>query len=377
MTRESLSVQAQTAKSEISHCSTAKRITETVRFAAQALVEPHIEDDDDEFFDARSDLSPSASARSNVEAMSLEAMRASLRLTCEVAGRVPDDFLRKCLVYQKWDIEAALSTAKGFLTFRRSAGWSFQISAWDVERPLRSGLHWLLWPQRTMRSCRGGLESVSSHQWEDGGPGACLLFNMSRLNPDVCCIAEYQKMSMFLMERAIDDATTLRRGIAVVADFKGVVLSNLLRVLSLDDIRRGVLLWKGAFPCRMRRIWIVDAPLGIRRVAQAVVQLLHPKLRTRIRFASRSVGLSPLVQDLGDIFALPLALGGDAEVEWEHVVESYLAAEKQQRPDHLAPHQKLASSCQGEGATSSEGQSSSSWLGSCCFRPYLYACASD
>eukprot|EP00971_Amphidinium_carterae_P006432 126941-Amphidinium_carterae.1 len=89
MTRESLSVQAQTAKSEISHCSTAKRITETVRFAAQALVEPHIEDDDDEFFDARSDLSPSASARSNVEAGEVHiGMDEGFMMACSLKGNV-------------------------------------------------------------------------------------------------------------------------------------------------------------------------------------------------------------------------------------------------------------------------------------------------
>jgi len=250
-----------------------------------------------------------------------------------------DVFLNKCLVYQKFDIQAAAATVCGFLHFRISAGWPLRISAREVLPALRTGLHWLLWPascasrsvvfpavlsmaQEAPDSCpRSELE-------EDPGPTACLVFNMSRLDMRICSVEEYQKMSMFLMERATDEAATQQRGIAVVVDFRGVRFSQLTSSLTLADVRRGVLLWKGAFPCRLRRIWLLDTPRGMHYLVAGVLQLLSPKLRQRVCMATRNGGgLQRLASDLVPHVQLPACLGGSGEVLWDQAVSAYLAAE--------------------------------------------------
>lgn len=270
--------------------------------------------------EAEDDLSREESVRSCVaEARALGRVKAIL--AAEKSQLPPDAFLLKCLIYQHWDAQLAAGTAAGFLRFRRDAGWPLRISAREVEPALRSHLHWLLWPPK--------LSEAGTPAWAGSkveGPAACIVFNLARLNPGVCSVEEYQKMSMFLMERATDNPATQRQGIALVVDFRGVQLSHLTRHLGMDDIRRGVFLWRGAFPCRMRRIWLVDPPAGIRLLTTSVLQLLSPKVRQRVCVATRaSGGLAQLARDLEGVAELPKCLGGSGEVRWDEAVRSYLA----------------------------------------------------
>ena len=163
---------------------------------------------------------------------------------------MPDGFLRKCLVYQQWNVKVAASTAAGFLAFRRSARWPLRIPAADVEVPLRTGLLLLLRRRGCAAAAAAGLLSESSppgapeSAMADGVPEMCLIFNMARLDPTVCSVEAYQMMSMFLMERAIDSPAAQEQGIAVVVDFRGVQAGQLLRTVGLDDARRGIALWR-------------------------------------------------------------------------------------------------------------------------------------
>ena len=76
-------------------------------------------------------------------------------------------------------------------------------------------------------------------------------------------------------------------------------------------------MWKGAFPCRVRRIWVVDAPFGCGTLAKSLLSLLAPRVQERIRFARRrsKEGLAPLVEDMAGLFQLPPALGGEANLD--------------------------------------------------------------
>lgn len=249
----------------------------------------------------------------------------------EEACPVPDEFLRKCLVYQLWDTQASLKLASGFLRFRQETGWPMRIRAGDVEVALRTGLLWLLPPPRAALAGAGLALSAGRLRdpaWEDGGPGACLVFNMAHLDPQRCSIAKYQESCMFLMEQATDSAATMERGIALVGDFRGMQLSRLFGFLGTGDIARGVALWKGAFPCRLRRIWLLDPPPGLQALTSLVSRLLSPKVRGRIRIAWRnSGGLEQLAEDLGPIAELPGCLGGTGTLEpnWDAAVAKFLS----------------------------------------------------
>lgn len=270
-----------------------------------------------------------ASQRDEVDAV------AKVRQALAVQHRalVTDDFLQKCVTQHRRRPEGAVVVATGFLQFRSSVGWPLRIRAQEVERALRTGMHWLI------QSRHLGQEAAApgAQAWDGSsgrGPAGCLVYNAASLDPSICPIEEYQKMGSFLMEQATDNPTIQEQGIALIIDLAGVTISSMMRIMGLEDIRRGVLMWKGAFPCRLRRIWLVDAPRGSRPLTLPMLAMLAPKVRQRIRFAWRKDGgLGKLAQDLeGGLFRLPPALGGtNAKFDWAAEVEQYLAQDVELR----------------------------------------------
>jgi len=268
-------------------------------------------------------------AGEDFEAAALKQVRAAV---AESSGDqpLPEAFLRKCLVFQDWNIPTAITTARGFQRFRRGAGWPLRIPAADVAPALSTGMIWVL--GRSPRAGVGGGDPPdvggAAICAADGGggdePAACLVFNMARLDVDAGSIEDFQKMSMFLMERAVDRPEVQRGGIALVVDFRGVRLSRLLQLVGVEDMQRGVMLWKGAFPCRLRKIWLVCPPAGVQLITRAALQFLSSKVRKRVRLAAGEADLPELASDLA-AFDLPEGLGGVGHYDWQAAVKRYLA----------------------------------------------------
>lgn len=245
---------------------------------------------------------------------------------------LPAALLGKCLAQHKGNAVKAAAVADGFLRFRRSVAWPFRIPAHDVEAALRSGMHMLLPLQRgtgrRMHQAAVLQDSSDTAKSDLTVPAACLTYNVALLQQSQCSVEEFQKMGTFLMERVTDQLAVQQRGVALVVDCAGVELGSLLRTIGLADLRRGVLMWRGAFPCRLRRIWVLDAPGSASAICGALTRLLTPRVRKRIRFGCRTTdGLSELADDLGDVFELPESLGGRASLNWNAEVDRYLALE--------------------------------------------------
>jgi len=241
------------------------------------------------------------------------------------SSALPQKFLLKCLVYHRLSVDPAVETSAGFLRFRNAANWPLIIPEDHVEKALQSGVHWLL-PRRRIQNPAVDCTWKGNAKSADAGPAACIVLNMSALDTEKCTVAEYQKASCFLMEGVTDDLQVQQRGIALIIDFKGMQLSTFLSIVSMDDVRRGVMLWKGAFPCRLRRIWFIDAPYALRWLISGTLPLLKPHVRERARMAHRSSGLEEIQQDLGSLFDLPGSLGGEAvgNFDWEATLRACL-----------------------------------------------------
>lgn len=269
-----------------------------------------------------------------IDTSDVDAVRGALQ---EDSGLLLSDaFLRKCLVFQRGNPQLAANTAARFLQLRREAGWPFNIQATEIQRALQTGMHWLL---------RQSSSSPTTSHWKDGttgsdgGPAACLVFNMKLLNIDVCPIEEYQKMTLYLMERATDDPEAQRRGVALILDFRGLQVLRLKGILGMHDILRSLRLWVGAFPCRMRRIWLIEPGLSVKLLTSAVLQFLSQKMRERVRITEQT-NLAELVNDLSPCVELPPSLGGESSFDWSIVVESYLK-DHNQSLDNLQSQQDL------------------------------------
>jgi len=257
--------------------------------------------------------------RQDTENRALELLKARLKETED--DLPPDEFLRKCLVFQQLNLEVAERTARGFLRFRGNHGWPWRIPAADVATPMQTELHWML------HARAGGCERLppdSPSTSYSRGPAACLVFNMAKLDASVCSLQDYQMLTMFLMEQATDSRQVQERGIAAIVDFRQVQLTKLLGAVSVEDVYRGVGFWKGAFPCRLRRAWLVQPPLALQWPLRAILQLLSPKLRERVRIVSSDDEIEDLAEDL-DEFELPPTLGGSKAMDWQAEAARYLA----------------------------------------------------
>ena len=179
------------------------------------------------------------------------------------------------------------------------------------------------------------------------------MYNPAHLDTNLCPLALYQKMACFLTERATDDRLVQLNGVSFLIDCRNISVLGLSQMLSsLSDVRRGVLMWRRAFPIRVRRCWVVDAPLGSATLIRAALALLSPGLRDMLKFAWRSSavdgpreverqgwdenanagdvrrssttdsGLRALVRELGGLFVLPEALGGNPdEFDWDTMLD--------------------------------------------------------
>jgi len=224
-------------------------------------------------------------------------------------AELSDGLLAKCINFRPSDLNRCAEVAKGLLKFRLAENWPLRIPSDSVNVAGSTGIHWIL--QRRPAS--------GNHDEHGDGPAAVVVFNVSRLNTSVCSVEEYQKFSTFIMERLTDDIEVQRRGISLIVDFGHNSFSKLSSLVALEDIKRGVRLWKGAFPCRLRGIWLVDTPGVLNLMLWSVLKMLSPTVRERVQHTSRSSGLHKLRESLGRRFELPISLGGeiDLDAEWD------------------------------------------------------------
>jgi len=252
------------------------------------------------------------------EDLDLQRLRQSIG---EENAQLSDEFLNKCLryEYQTGNEAIAAKTAQNFLKYRKDFRWSMRIPTSDVNAVLETGLHWLLWPPAHKPS-----HLKNGTDYDDDGPAACLVFNMAKLDLKLAPVETYQKLSLFLMEHATDYREVQDRGVAVILDFRGVQFTKFQSMVGMEDIKRGLQCCVGSFPCRLRRIWLLGAPLPIRLLTNAVVHFLSPKVRQRIRLANGQSGVIDMAKDLGPYVQLPEHLGGVGTVDWKSMLEALL-----------------------------------------------------
>uniref|UniRef100_A0A7S2WW88 CRAL-TRIO domain-containing protein n=2 Tax=Rhizochromulina marina TaxID=1034831 RepID=A0A7S2WW88_9STRA len=161
-------------------------------------------------------------------------------------------------------------------------------------------MHWLL------RDCHGR---------------AVLVFNPHCLDQAQCSVARYQHMGMYLMEQATNCPEVQRRGVALIFDCRQMPLS-LLYQFTLEDVQRGTRMWQGAFPCRVRQIYI----LGLSRATGNIVRstlffFTSSKMRSRVVMVPTPEALAAL---LGEDF-LPTVLGGQLkDFDWERQMQEHI-----------------------------------------------------
>jgi len=220
-------------------------------------------------------------------------------------------WLLACLRVNHMEEAQAAKVACRFASFREEQGWAKQLCASEVSTALCTGHHWLL-PGRDLAG------------------RSIVVQRIATLDPCVCPVTEYQKMGCYLMQKVIDSKTAQREGVTLVYDLRGVSI-GVLTAMGPTDARRGVAMWQEAFPCKLRRIFVISPGYFSSIFIDMVKSFVSEKIRQRITILSPD-DLSPIHDEI-PLDALPREFGGnlDAEVYWHEWCDARLREESGER----------------------------------------------
>jgi hypothetical protein len=175
--------------------------------------------------------------------------------------------------------------------------------------PLESGAHWIL-PGR-----------------DKEGRGM-FVFNVGKIDIRKASLEKYQQMGAYLVERFTRDEEMQRTGLVMIVNLASVPLELYRALMSLKDAKRGIRMWQDAFPCKLKRIYVVGGSMWLLQAMRLVVTMLGKKLQNRVRVLPH---LEALHQDV-DREKIPPCLGGSLEkFEWGEWVAEVVAQESEEK----------------------------------------------
>ena len=220
-------------------------------------------------------------------------------------------WLLACLRVNHMQQAQAGKVARRFAQFRRNEGWGYRISATVVEKPLRSGHHWLL----PNKDCHG--RSV-------------IVQRLGTFDTSLCPVSEYQRMGCYLMQQTINSRATQLNGVTLINDLRGLTYSTMYAVSGLQDTQRGIQMWQEAFPCKLRRIFVISPSSLYKHFIDMVKSFVSQKIQNRI-IVMTADDLSPLHAEI-PVHQLPVEFGGNLEMHpvWDEWVSEALEIERRE-----------------------------------------------
>lgn len=201
--------------------------------------------------------------------------------------------IRLCLAFRGGDEEAAYQVAKRFARFRLvTTGWPLRIPGPSVAPALREGVTWLL-PRK------------------DRHGRAMLVVNAGRIHPAGASVAEHQRATCFLLERLVQDEAAREAGLTLLVDLAGIRLL----LFGLADVRRGMSMLQDALPCRLKRVWVLNAPAAAQALIRLATLCMKQKLRERVTVCGPGAAPEELAADAGLANLPPCVPGGGLRMD--------------------------------------------------------------
>lgn len=187
--------------------------------------------------------------------------------------------------FRNGDEDKTYNSVKSFARFRSlTARWPPRISLSVVKPTLYDGSHWIL----------PGLDSHGR---------VVVVLNLRKINTAVHTLEVYQQTTCFLLETIVQLDIVRTNGITLIVDMSN---SNMF-TFSYSDASRGVSMMQDAFPCKLAKVWVINANMATRSLGRLVFSLLKPKLQERIVFLS--IDTSPVSVEIA-VEYLPISMNG-------------------------------------------------------------------
>lgn len=236
------------------------------------------------------------------EETAVEFVRSTL---AEEWDHLPDSaFLLQCLIVKKFNLAKSIEIAKKFIKFRMKWAWPYRIPVSHVKQALFCNVHQVVPVPDQL--------------------GRRIILFRPELIGTADSVLECHKMAVFLMEWVTKDRNTMENGIALIVDLSGSSLWTTYRTFTVSDYERGLSMWF-CFPCKVKRIYILNSNSSTRIIANLVLSFLPQKIKERVSF--EVPGSSTLVQEMGGR-AIPKEYGGDLEFNWSDIVTRIISCDE-------------------------------------------------
>eukprot|EP00656_Telonema_subtile_P052762 TRINITY_DN7430_c0_g1_i2.p2 TRINITY_DN7430_c0_g1~~TRINITY_DN7430_c0_g1_i2.p2 ORF type:complete len:170 (+),score=51.35 TRINITY_DN7430_c0_g1_i2:576-1085(+) len=138
-------------------------------------------------------------------------------------------------------------------------------------------------------------------------------------------VKEYQRMGAFIVERAVDDPAVMSDGVCLVVDLGRLTMGKVLKMSGPNDMKRGIAMWQQAFPCKLRRVFLLNTSAVTRTAVKVAKALLEKKLAKRIQVVSPD--LHELHEEVPPEILPAGTLGGSMEFSWRRTVDGMMEQE--------------------------------------------------
>uniref|UniRef100_A0A8D0HFS1 protein-tyrosine-phosphatase n=1 Tax=Sphenodon punctatus TaxID=8508 RepID=A0A8D0HFS1_SPHPU len=194
----------------------------------------------------------------------------------------------KFLMARKFDVLRAIELFHSYRETRLKEGI---VKLKPHEEPLRSEL---LSGKFTILSAR------------DPSGASIALFTAKLHHPNKSVQHVVLQALFYLLDRAVESFETQRNGLVFIYDMAGSQYTN----FELDLSKKILNLLKGAFPARLKKVFIVGAPMWFRVPYSIISLLLKEKLRERVQMVKMSELKDHLPRE-----CLPEYLGGSLKLD--------------------------------------------------------------
>ncbi|KFR15939.1 Tyrosine-protein phosphatase non-receptor type 9, partial [Opisthocomus hoazin] len=194
----------------------------------------------------------------------------------------------KFLMARKFDVLRAIELFHSYRETRLKEGI---VKLKPHEEPLRSEL---LSGKFTILSVR------------DPSGASIALFTAKLHHPSKSMQHVVLQALFYLLDRAVESFETQRNGLVFIYDMAGSQYTN----FKLDLSKKILNLLKGAFPARLKKVFIVGAPMWFRVPYSIISLLLKEKLRERVQMVKMSELKEHLPRE-----CLPEYLGGSLKLD--------------------------------------------------------------
>ena len=193
------------------------------------------------------------------------------------------------------DVQKSFKLARHFSLYREAHSWPLHMQVADCRELLRCGVCQLL------------------PDLDDEGR-AMLLIEGRRLELGQHAIEGYIKAAHLVLERAVlGNSRVQRAGVCVILDLDDTAAGDALALQSV------IKTMQDTFPCKVKRIYVVNAGLMMRFTLRIVVKTLKPKLQERIVLLDKLKHLYAWIPTT----KLPTKLGGLREFDWDEWINRH------------------------------------------------------